>query len=106
MDDLLPLTPGLLISMAVRTDHSFGIPNIWGSLVPSNPCALEDKQIALIEKSFSEYGVYAAGQPIQSQRQEELTGKGFYSPEREAAYCGTATPSALLRAQQLCGISE
>ncbi len=102
MEEILPLTPGLLISMSVRNDHSFRTEKVWGSFVPDGPRPLEEKQISLIETSWAEYQAYMAGARIQSQRQEELTGKGFYHPDRENLYLSLPTPRALLRAQQLC----
>lgn len=101
MTELLPLSPGLLISMAIRMDHGFGasFPDIFG--LSSKP--LGERQKETLDKVFEEYVNAHAGVPIQSQRLEECTGGGFYGPEREDAYLNAwgATPDAVEYAKLL-----
>lgn len=97
MANILPLTPGLLISMAIRNDHSFGFH--MGSFETGT---LEEKQIRLIDRSYQEYLTYENGGEIQNQRLEELTGEGFYRPEREKGYLANALPKVRDHAIKLC----
>lgn len=100
MQKALPLTPGLLISMSIRNDHSFGmLNNLFDS---ANHESLADKQTKLISQSFNEYSAYIGGEQIQGQRQEELEGNGFYAPERENQYRNWCQPEALHYAEGLC----
>ena len=107
---ILPLTPGLLISMAIRYDHSFGFHT--GSLMMfSDGETLIDKQIKLIREAATCYhrlkGLYEAEWVSKSlagtdlQLFEEMTGEGFYQPDREEGYCNAATIAALREAKQL-----
>lgn len=84
MAEVLPLTPGLLISMAIRMDHGFGasFPDMFG--FDSKP--LGERQKETLDAVFDEYVTAHAGVPIQNQRLEECTGAGFYAPDREDAY--------------------
>ena len=100
MQKALPLTPGLLVSMSIRNDHSFGVLH---DLFDSNDHeSLADKQTKLISQSFNEYSAYVRGEQIQGQRQEELEGNGFYTPERENQYRNSCQPEALQYAEGLC----
>lgn len=94
-----PLTPGLLISMSIRTDHSFGTTMFEWSGIPGPP--LEEKQINLISGCFEEYKNHVAGLPVQVQRLEEIQGEGFYRPELEEQYCNWASRDALNYAEGL-----
>lgn len=75
-----PLTeppPGLLMSMAIRYDHALGCPGYYDS------------------EFFKAQGVTHAQRlegTLRTMRQlwEEVTGRGFYSPEREAEYAKLA----------------
>lgn len=97
-----PLTPGLLISMAIRNDHSFGI---WMEGFEFEHSTLEEKQIALLREML-EY--YRRGQQLsecasrtETQLWEEISGEGFYRPDRENWYQGSAMPAARLEAVRL-----
>jgi hypothetical protein len=83
MDEVLPLTPGLLISMAIRMDHGFGA-DFGGFGFDQRP--LIERQRETLDVVFKEYVDAYNGVPIQSQRLEECTGNGFYRPDREESY--------------------
>lgn len=73
--------PGLLMSMAIRMDHGLGVPGyydqpMFGSGSPSHKQRLE---AALVTAR---------------QMWEEVTGHGFYQPEKEAEYARRAAPSS------------
>lgn len=86
----LPISPGLLISMAIRHDHSFGMQFQHG---------LEEKQINLIYKMAELYKIRE--DLTDRQLLEEITGEGFYSFEREHIYREWATPAAFTVAADL-----
>lgn len=104
MTPILPLTPGLLISMAIRYDHSFGI-----LMEPFDRWAgfgnLDNKQVNLLNDVMTHYkrgqelSNYSIG--IEAQLWEEMTGVGFYRPEREESYQASAEPAALVEAERL-----
>jgi hypothetical protein len=74
---LLPLTPGLLLSMALRYDHSFGI---HGPFDPEPDLA--SKQMAIFDQAV-EYWRTRHDEPItvtDRQLREEMTGVGFFVP--------------------------
>jgi hypothetical protein len=77
MADLLPLTPGLLISMAIRMNHGFGanFPDMFGM----NTKPLGERQKEDLEQVWREYVDAHNNVPIQNQRLEECTGGGFYT---------------------------
>ncbi len=97
-----PLTPGLLISMGIRYDHSFGIS--MGMFDAHS--SLESKQIDILNKVLEYYSrrheiANSAKPGTETQLLEEMTGTGFYSPEREDWYRETATASGLAEAHRL-----
>jgi hypothetical protein len=98
---ILPLTPGLLVSMAIRYDHSFGI--LMGAF--DSYTDLSEKQIMLLRavmvyyRCGQELSNYATG--THAQLWEEMTGVGFYRPEKESAYQASAQPAALLEAVRI-----
>lgn len=100
---ILPLTPGLLISIALRHDHSFGIS--MGSF--ERYSGLAEKQITLLGvameyyKRGQELSTYAMGG--EAQLWEEMTGVGFYHRDREDAYTAMALPESLREAERLVG---
>lgn len=85
--NILPLTPGLLISMALRDDHSFGI-----LMQPFETGTLEAKQKKRISEAFE---IYKAGGADNRQLIEEMTGQGFYRLDLEGSYQNMATAEAL-----------
>jgi hypothetical protein len=107
----LPATPGLLISMSIRFDHAFGFD--YESLLsgkPSNETVLETRQIKTIRlmKLFYDQVVsnktFVATYDRATHKQlcEEMTGEGFYRPDREEIYKSSAKDGALREAIQLC----
>ena len=95
---ILPLTPGLLISMAIRYDHSFGI--LMGyfdshKTLVSKQCQILD-DVMVYYRRGQELSNYAMG--TEAQLWEEMTGAGFYHPDRESSYQASAEPFALERA--------
>lgn len=107
MTDYLPLTPGLLISMAIRYDHSFGI---WmGPFETSS--SLEEKQLAILEDVIGYYSrrheITNSARGTDAQLREEMTGQGFYRPDREAEYVSGVGRAILDRAVELIeGVSD
>lgn len=75
MNTPLPKTPppGLLMSMAVRSDHGLGCPGYYDQPIFAKPGLTHADRLkaALIRMS---------------QIYEEVAGYGFYSPEGEAGY--------------------
>ena len=74
-------TEGLLISMALRMDHAFGMPDMGAfEYRKPNIRAWQDARLAELRKAH-----------------EEVVGAGFYSPEREADYVAmlAAAPDVL-----------
>jgi hypothetical protein len=72
--------PGLLMSMAIRYDHGLGMPGYYDSL---NAAGLTAHGLTHKQRLES---------ALRTMRQlyEEVSGHGFYSPEREAAYAAQA----------------
>lgn len=104
MTNVLPLTPGLLISMSIRNDHGFGIGDLSGfGFSKMNPRPLHETQIETIDTSYAEYVEALNGRYCQGQRLEECTGTGFYQPDLEERYRGAACPIALAHAERLVG---
>lgn len=105
--NILPLTAGLLISMAKRYDHSFGF-NPASMVIFSSGETLIDKQIRLIRTAATYYKNLENSRegeiykdPFSNQLLEEMTGEGFYKPELEDDYKSKATRAALNEAEQI-----
>ncbi len=107
MTEYLPLTPGLLISMAIRYDHSFGI---WmGSFETQS--TLEEKQRSILDEVISCYSrrqeITNSASGTDAQLREEMTGQGFYRPEREAEYISGVSRAVADHAAELIeGVSD
>jgi hypothetical protein len=65
-------SPGLLMSMALRYDHALGIPGYYDDL----PIQLGMSHDERLKSTLS----------MMRQLYEEISGQGFYRPEREAEY--------------------
>lgn len=80
---LVPVKPtrGLLISMAIRSDHGLGIPGYYDEMREHLPADHPMKSVTHAQRMQS---------TMNSMRQlhEEVVGTGFYKPEREASYAG------------------
>jgi hypothetical protein len=63
-------TPGLLMSMAIRYDHGLGVPGYYDSLL--GPGEHQKKVMSTLA--------------VMAQLYEEISGQGFYSPDREDHY--------------------
>lgn len=74
-------SPGLLMSMAIRSDHALGMPGYY-----DNPLFAER---GITHKMRLEAALTAA-----RQAHEEVVCAGFYKPEREPAYCALLDPTA------------
>jgi hypothetical protein len=111
---ILPLSAGLLISMAIRKDHSFGIRTYLHPDSKELDCkALSDKQIRLIRQARLDYEkinlLINEKYPDISKEEpgellssiEEARGFGYYKPELEQVYRGWATDEALIEALRL-----
>lgn len=91
---MLPLTKGLLVSMAMRSDHSYGLdkPEGLDDIEMMLNCGhTNESRIKLIIEMFDLYKRFVCGyQPTEKwwddQVKEEVTGKGFYTPEKEISY--------------------
>jgi hypothetical protein len=72
----IPDTPsiGLLMSMALRYDHGLGVPGYYDTLL--GPGAHQKKLDATLA--------------LMAQLYEEVSGQGFYSPDREGYYLALA----------------
>ncbi len=97
---IFPITPGLLISMAMRLDHSFGV-----SLGIFEDEDLPTKQVKLLNEVIPYYRrrlqITNSATGTDAQLGEEISGQGFYRPEREDQYQGMATPEGLAEAVRL-----
>lgn len=90
----LPISPGLLISMAIRFDHSFGV----HAGVFDTYETLEEKQVSLLDLMAKFYsGLETTGGQIM----EEMTGEGFYSFDKEHVYRNIPTLEGLEKAVEL-----
>lgn len=96
---ILPLTAGLLISMAIRHDHGFGLaPQFFPGTVSKE--TLATKQIKLIRKMRLAYDQLAEevndvdDPPALADVQlwEEVVGKGYYRAALDSQYLDYATP--------------
>lgn len=110
---VLEITPGLLISMAIRLDHSFGLRNnnpFWGNEETAEEHA--DRQIKLIREVALSYKKikslinettwdYKRSTVEDRQLAEEMTCTGYYKPDLELVYRGWATDDALLEALRI-----
>lgn len=67
--------PGLLMSMAIRMDHCLGVPGYYDSFEHTGGATVASHQQRL-----------DAALATARQMWEEVTGRGFYRPEREAEY--------------------
>ena len=89
--ELLPLTPGLLMSAAMRADHSIAMPR---DLREANPLSRGGDPEKTFEYVFDIYQKAKEMTPEEVEQQfvtfrqvtEEFTGKGFYDPEKEKGY--------------------
>lgn len=75
--------PGLLMSMAVRYDHGLGVPGYYDQVIFSG---IGDGEGGVTHAMRLE-------STMRTMRQlwEEVTGRGFYRPQRSAMYDGMAT---------------
>lgn len=71
----LPKEPslGLLMSMAIRTDHGLGVPGCYDQFEAGSHRRRLDVALADMKKVY-----------------EEIIGQGFYKPERESEYAALA----------------
>lgn len=93
--NFLPLTPGLLISMAIRMNHSFG----YWMMAFEKYQDLTQKQISILNEVCEIY--HQKMTCGDSQLIEEMTGNGFYSSDRETYYCDSVSPDVLEHAMSL-----
>lgn len=72
-----PATPGLLMSIALRLDHAIGMPGYYDQeILGGKPGDHARRLEMLLSDARRAY--------------EEITGTGFYSPDKEAAYASMA----------------
>lgn len=74
--------PGLLMSMALRYDHGLACPGYYDTL-PSYPGETHAKRLEYVLR-------------VMRQIYEEVSGYGFYRPEREAEYAAMVTANAIV----------
>lgn len=94
-----PLSIGLLVSMAVRMDHSFGIKMGVRD-------DLDAKQQSLIRKAYDAFFAFGAGTLENRQVAEEIEGNGFYMLHKEESYRGWLTPASLEYAENLLKMQD
>ena len=89
MSSALTLTPGLLVSMALRKDHLVFAPD----LEPDDPLAAfmirtpwHERVPAAIDAARDAYDAAVLGTLDDDQVLEEVVGTGFYAPAREERY--------------------
>ncbi len=87
-----PLTIGLVMSAAMRSDHSMMAPYDDEDIMSKVLGAPEKRIPKVAEKVISSYRSLAAGESCDPQIAEEFLGQGFYSPEKEASYAGFLDP--------------
>lgn len=95
---VLPLTPGLLVSMALRYDYSFSTILLRQPDDPENE-TLEEKQIRLLFEVFSfwQNRKEIIGMEVdlfEELMSFEMTGNGNYRPENENVYKALSTATA------------
>lgn len=106
MKQVAELTPGLLISMAMRLRHDFFQSRPFGMVSkPDNQIrSIRDAAIyyhgikVLYERGF-DFG--KDNIPTRKQLLEEMLEEGFWNPGNEEFYQNSAHPNALKEAQQL-----
>ena len=105
----LPLTPGLLISMA----SSYDVGRFLVARGVFNDKPLKDRQIELLRKMKFTYDDLKAGKSMLANEIEvgthayskmalEVEGKGFYRSDKEAVILSTVTLEAANEAKLLC----
>lgn len=75
--------PGLLTSMAIRSDHGLGVPGYYDELAT----------MGLTVAGVSHAKRMEATLRVMRQLYEEVSGHGFYSPEKEADYAAMIPPA-------------
>ena len=85
--EVLPMTPGLMASMMMRRNHAVFMPffedDVLNLMVIGRP---EDRIPRAIDHALADYALAEEGRLADVQILEEVTGTGFYSPEREEGY--------------------
>ena len=92
-EGFFPITKGLLVSMAMRADHSYGLDKPEGDS-PFSCGHTNESRIELIINMYNLYRRFVCGyQPTEAwwdgQVKEEILGTGFYQPEKENIYAGS-----------------
>ena len=92
-----PLTKGLLVSMAMRIDHGFGL-YLSGTELSASPIMAaaygREPKLKLLEECYHFYnalkmfedGAFNFPDSNSTKMLEEITGTGFYKPESEEQY--------------------
>lgn len=98
---------GLLVSMALRDDHGLGVPGYYDGLQmlfdqhrPPAGSGPADRSRAHEPGCRPPSHAQRMDAAIQRMRSlyEEISGRGFYSPDQEAAYCAIAERPAAVSA--------
>lgn len=76
--------PGLLMSMAIRYDHGLGVPGYYDNLIMGRAPEPWETHAARLASALS----------LMRKLYEEVSGHGFYRPEREAEYAKLAAIDA------------
>lgn len=87
MMEVLPMTPGLLASMMMRSNHAVFMPYFEDDIINRIAIGRPEERIPLaIEQAVSDHADAVRGTLRDVQILEEVTGRGFYTPEREDGY--------------------
>lgn len=71
-------SPGLLVSMAIRSDHALAVPGYYdGDMFPASNVTHADRLMAAVRTA--------------RQMHEEVVGIGYYRPEKEVDYATMPT---------------
>ena len=79
-----PMTKGLLCSMAMRADHSFGLDRHPDDVMDCGHTP--ETRAALLKEVVALYKGIKEGNDENKQITEEAIGKGFYSPKADRKY--------------------
>jgi hypothetical protein len=81
------MTPGLLASMMMRSNHAVFMPYFEDDIISRIAIGRPEERIPKgIDQAISDHEDAVAGTLTDVQILEEVTGRGFYAPDREEGY--------------------
>jgi hypothetical protein len=102
-EKILPLSAGLLISMALRNDHAFAMKLDYESLRKgfvdgeASERVVEARQRIALDNMLEAYQKACKGLKIDPQIYEELTGDGFYNSSIERSYLVVVVSASVMQ---------